>query len=193
MADVIARTPAAPKALVARSNFSRRLLSFLMVLGPGLIVMVADNDAGAVSTYTEAGARFGLSLLWLLPALLPVTYFTQEMVARLGIATGLGYTAVINKRFGPRWGAFSLYSLQLLNFLTLVTEFACISLATRMLGISPFIAVPAAAAGLLPRRCAGPRRTSCLRLHRHHALFGVYLRESDDGALHAAQRLGVAA
>jgi Mn2+/Fe2+ NRAMP family transporter len=120
--------------------------------------MVADNDAGAVPTYTEAGARFGLSLLWLLPALLPVTYFTQEMVARLGIATGLGYTAVINKRFGPRWGAFSLYSLQLLNFLTLVTEFACISLATRMLGISPYIAVPAAAAGLLVMGSTGSYR-----------------------------------
>src|SRR5580658_6344215 len=68
----------------------RRVLHFLMVAGPGLIVMVADNDAGAISTYTESGARFGTSLLWVLVLLLPVTYFVQEMVARLGIATGEG-------------------------------------------------------------------------------------------------------
>jgi len=158
MADALNGVHTPPRALVARSKFGQRLLSFLMVLGPGLIVMVADNDAGAVSTYTEAGARFGLHLLWVLPVLLPVTYFTQEMVARLGIATGQGYTAMIYKRFGPRWGAFSLASLQLLNFLTLITEFACISLAMSMLGVSPYIAVPIAAVGLLVLASTGSYR-----------------------------------
>ena len=73
-----------------KSPWVRNLLTFLMVFGPGLIVMEADNDAGAVSTYTQAGAQYGLHLLWVLLLLLPVCYFIQEMVARLGIATGKG-------------------------------------------------------------------------------------------------------
>ena len=134
---------------MVRSQWNRRLLTFLMVLGPGLIVMVADNDAGAVSTYTQAGAQFGTKLLWLLIFLLPVTYFVQEMVARLGIATGEGHAAMIYKRFGRSWGLFSHFTLQLVNFLTMVTEFAAVNLAMSRMGISPYIAVPVVAAGLI--------------------------------------------
>ena len=60
---------------VVRSKWARNILTFLMVFGPGLIVMVADNDAGAVSTYIQAGAQYGTRLLWLLLLLLPVTVF----------------------------------------------------------------------------------------------------------------------
>ena len=101
-----------------------------MVFGPGLIVMEADNDAGAVSTYMQAGGQYGLHLLWLLLLLLPICYFVQEMVARLGIATGKGHAAMIYERFGKWWGHFSLFDLLLVNFLTLITEFAAISLAS---------------------------------------------------------------
>jgi hypothetical protein len=73
-----------------RSSYAARLLTYLMVMGPGLIVMEADNDAGAVLTYAQAGGQYGLHLLWVLLILLPVTYFVQEMVVRLGIATGKG-------------------------------------------------------------------------------------------------------
>ena len=73
---------------VVKSKWARDLLTFLMVMGPGLIVMVADNDAGAVSTYSQAGAQYGTHLLWIVLLLLPVCYFIQEMVVRLGIATG---------------------------------------------------------------------------------------------------------
>src|ERR1035437_9091438 len=127
----------------------RKILSFLMVFGPGIIVMVADNDAGAVSTYTQAGAVYGMNLLWILVLLLPVTYFCQEMVVRLGIATGKGYAAMIYKRFGTWWGFFSLFDLELVNFFTLVTEFAAISLAFSKLGISPYISVPVGAVLLI--------------------------------------------
>src|SRR3954452_18571541 len=109
-----------------RRGLRQRLLRYLMVAGPGLIVMVADNDAGAISTYTEAGAHFGTSLLWVLVLLLPVTYFVQEMVARLGIATGEGLASIIYERFGAGWGRFCLVDLLLVNFLTLVTEFAAV-------------------------------------------------------------------
>lgn len=134
---------------VPPSAWRQRLLRYLVVAGPGLIVMVADNDAGAVSTYTQAGAQYGTSLLWVLLVLLPITYFVQEMVARLGIATGQGHARMIYQRFGTWWGRFSLADLMLVNFLTLVTEFAAIALAARGLGVPPVIAVPLAAIGLI--------------------------------------------
>jgi Mn2+/Fe2+ NRAMP family transporter len=149
-------TPAAPKAQLAPRQIGRqkvawrhRLSHFLMVAGPGLIVMIADNDAGAISTYTETGAKFGTSLLWILVLLLPVTYFVQEMVARLGIATGEGLASIIYERFGVWWGRFCLIDLLVLNFLTLVTEFAAVALAAREMGYSPAIAIPMAAVGLI--------------------------------------------
>jgi Mn2+/Fe2+ NRAMP family transporter len=134
---------------VVKSRWARNLLTFLMVFGPGLIVMVADNDAGAVSTYSQAGAQYGLHLLWVVLLLLPVTYFIQEMVVRLGIATGKGHAAMIYQRFGRWWGLFSLVDLELVNFLTLVTEFAAIDLALNKLGVDPRIGVPLVAAGLI--------------------------------------------
>ena len=119
-----------------------------MVFGPGLIVMEADNDAGAVSTYIQAGAQYGTHLLWLLLLLLPISYFVQEMVVRLGIATGQGHAAMIYRRFGKWWGRFSLADLLLVNFLTLVTEFAAIALALDKMGVNPLLGVPAAAVAL---------------------------------------------
>jgi NRAMP (natural resistance-associated macrophage protein)-like metal ion transporter len=134
---------------VVKSRWARNLLTFLMVFGPGLIVMVADNDAGAVSTYSQAGAQYGTYLLWIVLLLLPATYFIQEMVVRLGIATGKGHAAMIYQRFGKWWGLFSLIDLELVNFLTLVTEFAAIDLALNKMGVDPRFGVPLVAAGLV--------------------------------------------
>jgi Mn2+/Fe2+ NRAMP family transporter len=144
-----------PGGRMVRSGLAARILSFLVVAGPGLIVMVADNDAGAVSTYTQAGAQYGIHLLWLMVVLLPCTYFIQEMVVRLGVATGQGHAAMIYKRFGKWWGVFSLFDLQLVNFLTLVTEFAAISLAATHMGISPYLAVPVVAMLLIAMASTG--------------------------------------
>ncbi len=143
---------------VVKSRWARDLLTFLMVFGPGLIVMVADNDAGAVSTYTQAGAQYGTHLLWVVLLLLPVTYFIQEMVVRLGIATGKGHAAMIYQRFGKWWGLFSLIDLELVNFLTLVTEFAAIDLALSKLGVDPRFGVPLVAAGLVLIAISGSYR-----------------------------------
>lgn len=134
---------------VVKNKWTRDLLTFLMVFGPGLIVMVADNDAGAVSTYSQAGAQYSTHLLWLVLLLLPVTYFIQEMVVRLGIATGKGHAAMIYQRFGRWWGLFSLIDLEVVNFLTLVTEFAAIDLALSKMGVDPRWGVPLVAAGLV--------------------------------------------
>jgi len=134
--------------ITVRRSWQKHLLTFLMVFGPGLIVMEADNDAGAVSTYMQAGGQYGLHLLWTLIVLLPICYFVQEMVARLGIATGKGHAAMIYERFGKWWGRFSLFDLLVVNFLTLITEFAAISLALSALGVNPWISVPVSALGL---------------------------------------------
>jgi len=138
----------APRGRAVHSLWARNLLTFLMVFGPGLIVMEADNDAGAVSTYVQAGAQYGTHLLWILILLLPMTYFIQEMVVRLGIATGQGHAAMIYQRFGRWWGRFSLLDLLLINFLTLVTEFAAIALALNKLGVDPRFGVPLSAVAL---------------------------------------------
>ena len=97
---------APPQAIRVSNKWTAHALTFLMVFGPGLIVMEADNDAGAVSTYVQAGAQYSKHLLWLLLLLLPICYFIQEMVVRLGIATGQGHAAMIYRRFGKWWGRF---------------------------------------------------------------------------------------
>ena len=148
----------AVRGRVVRSKWLYHVMTFLMVFGPGLIVMEADNDAGAVSTYVQAGAQYGTRLLWVLLLLLPVTYFIQEMVVRLGIATGKGHAAMIYQRFGRWWGLFSLVDLQLVNFLTVVTEFAAISLALSHMNISPQIGVPLAAVALVVMVLSGGYR-----------------------------------
>src|ERR1700732_2514622 len=129
-----------------RSTLSARLKTLLAILGPGLIVMVGDNDAGAFGTYTQAGQNYGTTLLWTLVLLIPVLYVNQEMVLRLGAVTGVGHARLIFERFGKFWGAFSVIDLFLLNALTIVTEFIGITLALDYLGLPKLWGVVAAAA-----------------------------------------------
>jgi hypothetical protein len=112
-----------------------RLLALLAIVGPGLIVMVGDNDAGGVATYSQAGQNYGTSLLWVLLLLVPVLIVNQEMVVRLGAVTGVGHARLIKERFGRFWGWFSVGDLFLLNFLTITTEFIGVSLALGYFGI----------------------------------------------------------
>ena len=123
----------------------RRLLTFLAIVGPGLIVMVGDNDAGAFGTYTQAGQMYGTSLLWTLLLLVPVLYVNQEMVLRLGVVARVGHARLILERFGRFWGAFSVIDLFLLNALTIVTEFIGVSLGLDYLGMPKVWGVAAAA------------------------------------------------
>ncbi|MCW2911101.1 MAG: Mn2 and fe2 transporter of the nramp family protein [Actinomycetia bacterium] len=141
-----------------RRGLRRRLVTFLAIMGPGLIVMVGDNDAGGVSTYAEAGQNYGYSLLWVLLLLIPVLIVNQEMVVRLGAVTGVGHARLINERFGRFWGWFSVGDLFLLNFLTIVTEFIGVSLALRYFGISPYVSVPLTAVVLIAITASGSFR-----------------------------------
>ena len=144
--------------LDARRSWSARLLTLFAIMGPGLIVMVGDNDAGGVATYSQAGQNFGLTLLWTLPLLIPVLVVNQEMVVRLGAVTGVGHARLINERFGKFWGAFSVGDLFILNFLTIATEFIGVSLALNYFGISKYVSVPIAAAALVAMTATGSFR-----------------------------------
>ncbi len=128
-------------------SWRRRLLALAVIIGPGLIVMVGDNDAGGVSTYAAAGQDFGTSLLWTLLLLIPVLIVNQEMVVRLGAVSGVGHGRLIFERFGKIWGRFAVSDLFVLNFLTIATEFIGISLGAQYFGVPAWVAVPLA--GLL--------------------------------------------
>jgi Mn2+/Fe2+ NRAMP family transporter len=123
----------------------QRLRMLLVIMGPGLIVMVGDNDAGGVATYSQAGQNYGTKLLWTLVLLIPVLYVNQEMVVRLGAVTGVGHARLIFERFGKFWGSFSIGDLLILNALTIVTEFIGVALALGFFGCPKPIAIPAAA------------------------------------------------
>ncbi len=123
----------------------RRLRTLAVITGPGLIVMVGDNDAGGVATYAQAGQNYGMGLLWTLALLIPVLYVNQEMVLRLGAVARVGHARLIFERFGKFWGAFSVGDLLVLNALTVVTEFIGVSLALGFLGCPRAVAVPTAA------------------------------------------------
>ena len=88
-------------------RFIKTLKIYLLIAGPGLIVMLADNDAGGITTYTVTGAKFGYGLIWFLLLLLPVAYVVQEMTVRLGAVTKRGHAEAIFDAFGSFWGWFS--------------------------------------------------------------------------------------
>jgi NRAMP (natural resistance-associated macrophage protein)-like metal ion transporter len=141
-----------------RRSWRARLLVLLAIIGPGLIVMVGDNDAGGVAAYAQAGQNFGLSLLWTLPLLIPVLVVNQEMVVRLGAVTGVGHARLISERFGRFWAGFSVGDLFILNFLTITTEFIGVALALDYFGVSKYISVPIAGAALVAMTLTGSFR-----------------------------------
>ena len=132
-----------------RRSWGRRLATLVAIMGPGIVVMVADNDAGGLSVYAQAGQDHGLRLLWLVVLLAPVLFVNQEMVARLGAVSGAGHARLIFERFGRRWGNFALGDLLLLNLLTIITEFIGVALALGYFGVSRYVSVPLAAVTLI--------------------------------------------
>ena len=141
-----------------RRKLSAKLVTLLAIIGPGLIVMVGDNDAGAFATYTQAGQDYGTRLLWVLVLLIPVLYVNQEMVLRLGAVSGVGHARLILERFGRFWGAFSVIDLFLVNALTIVTEFIGLSLGLGYLGVPKIAGVLVAAMVVLVAGSTGSFR-----------------------------------
>src|SRR5208337_3325428 len=144
--------------IAARKSASAKLKTLLAIVGPGLIVMVGDNDAGAFSTYGQAGQNYGTHLLWTFVLLVPILYVNQEMVLRLGAVSGVGHARLILERFGRFWGAFSVIDLFVLNALTIITEFIGITLAAGYLGVPKLVAVVLAAGIILAAAFTGSFR-----------------------------------
>lgn len=120
---------------------AKALRMFAVIAGPGIIVMVADNDAGGITTYTVTGAKYGNHLLWFLILLGPVAYFVQEMTVRLGAVTKRGHAEAIFSAFGPFWGWFSLLDLVLTDWLTMITEFIGMTAAMSIFGVPAWLTV----------------------------------------------------
>ncbi|HEY9151652.1 MAG TPA: divalent metal cation transporter [Anaerolineales bacterium] len=129
------------KAYYNLNRVAKFLRIFAMVAGPGIIVMVADNDAGGITTYAATGAQTGYSLLWFLVLLGPIAYFVQEMTVRLGAVTKRGHAEAIFYSFGSFWGWFSILDLVLTDWMTMITEFIGITAAMSIFGVPPVVTV----------------------------------------------------
>lgn len=122
-------------------RYAKAIKLYLIISGPGLIVMLADNDAGGITTYAVTGAKYGYNLIWFLIILLPVAYYIQEMTVRLGAVTKKGHAESIFHAFGSFWGWFSLVDLILSDWLTLITEFIGMTAALSIFGVPPYLTV----------------------------------------------------
>src|SRR5271165_2021769 len=126
----------------ARHGFGSRARLLWLLVGPGILVMLGENDGPSMLSYAATGARYGIGFF------LPFVVLTfliacvvQEMTVRLGAATHRGHAELIFDRFGPFWGWFSMIDLMIGNFLTLVTEFIAIRAGLGFFGVRPAVAV----------------------------------------------------
>ena len=119
-------------------------LTFLTFLGPGLIATAAGNDAGGIATYASAGAKYGLNVLWIMLFLTPSFILVQEMAARLGAATGKGFSDLVRENFDLRTSVLMMVLLTLGNAGIVVTEFAGIAASLELFGVSKYISIPIA-------------------------------------------------
>lgn len=133
----------------SRRGFSSRLRLLWLLVGPGILVMLGENDGPSMLSYAATGARFGISFFIpfiILTFLMAIV--VQEMTVRLAAATHRGHAELIFERFGPFWGWFSMIDLTLGNFLTLITEFIAVRAGLGFFGVPPWAAVLAALAVL---------------------------------------------
>ena len=121
-------------------------LRWLLILGPGLIASTAGNDAGGIATYSSAGAQFGYDLIWVMIVVSISLSVVQEMVARLGAASGEGLLDLIRERFGIGWAMLAIGVILIANSGLVVSEFVGIGAAAQLLGVSKYIAIPITAA-----------------------------------------------
>lgn len=123
-----------------------RLLAFFAIFGPGFITANVDNDPGGILTYSQAGAKFGYSLLWTLIPITIALIIVQEMAARMGAVTGKGLSDLIREEFGFRWTFFTMFILGLADFGNIMSEFAGVASGMGLFGVTKYIAVPIGAA-----------------------------------------------
>ncbi|MDE2481230.1 MAG: divalent metal cation transporter [bacterium] len=122
-----------------------RLVRFLAVVGPGLVVAFADTEAGSITTAATSGAQFGYKLILLQLLLIVPLFVVQEMTVRLGVVTGKGHARLIREHYGLGWTWVSLGTMLVTNVAALVTEFAGIAGAALIFGLDPVPLVVGAA------------------------------------------------
>ncbi len=125
-----------------------RLALLFAVIGPGIITANVDNDAGGITTYSVAGAKYGYSLLWMMPLVALALIIVQEMSARLGVVTGKGLADLIRERFGVKWTTVIIGLMLIANLANTVSEFAGVAASLEIFGVSKYISVPIAAVGV---------------------------------------------
>jgi NRAMP (natural resistance-associated macrophage protein)-like metal ion transporter len=128
-----------------RGGLWARLALIAAVIGPGVITANVDNDAGGITTYSLAGARFGYGLLW---TLLPVTLalvVIQEMCSRMGVVTGKGLADLIREQFGVRVTFYIMVTLLFTNLANTIAEFAGVAAALEIFGVTKYLSIPIAA------------------------------------------------
>jgi Mn2+/Fe2+ NRAMP family transporter len=128
----------------ARASHSFRSRAWLLwlLIGPGILVMLGENDGPSMLSYAATGAKFGIGFF--LPFVVltfAMALVVQEMTVRLGAATHRGHAELIFERFGPFWGWFSMIDLTIGNFLTLITEFIAIRAGLGFFGVPPWLAI----------------------------------------------------
>jgi NRAMP (natural resistance-associated macrophage protein)-like metal ion transporter len=119
----------------ARRPLSLRCRAMLAIAGPGLVVMLADTDAGSVITAAQSGAQWGYKLLLLQLLLIPILYIVQELTVRLGVVTGRGHGELIRERFGRGWAWLSVSTLAIACLGALVTEFSGLAGVAQLFGV----------------------------------------------------------
>jgi Mn2+/Fe2+ NRAMP family transporter len=128
--------------LIGRLRRFRRLFILLAVLGPGLITSNADNDAGGIATYSQAGAEFGFKLLILLIVITISLAVVNEMGARMGVVTGKGLADLIRERFGVRGTTFVMLLLVFANAVTTMADFAGMAAGLELFGVTKYLTAP---------------------------------------------------
>jgi NRAMP (natural resistance-associated macrophage protein)-like metal ion transporter len=118
---------------------------FFAFIGPGIITSNVDNDAGGITTYSLAGAQYGLSLIWILIPITVALIIIQEMCARMGVVSGKGLSDLIRERFGAKITFYLMIILLLANLGNTLCEFAGIAASMEIFGVSKYISVPAGA------------------------------------------------
>jgi Mn2+/Fe2+ NRAMP family transporter len=153
-------TPTGGPAEVRQAGYLRRYwaIALAALCGPGLIVMLADTDAGSVITAAQSGARWGYGMILPQLLLVPVLYVVQEMTVRLGILTKRGHGALIRECFGPWCALLSAGTLFLSSVGALITEFAAVAGVGEMFGVSRWVTIPIATAFLIGLSFVGSYR-----------------------------------
>jgi Mn2+/Fe2+ NRAMP family transporter len=132
-----------------------RLARFLAVAGPGLVVMLADTDAGSVITAAQSGAQWGYRLLALQLVLAPILYVVQELTARLGVATGRGHAELILRRYGRVWAWLSVGTLLLACVGALLTELSGLAGVGALMGVPAWATMVVVVTALLAMAYSG--------------------------------------